>query len=233
MPIYSKNCTQCGNRFEPRIGTQSHCSMACAYKTISDKRRNRVICTCQKCGKNFETKAYAKDTAKYCSKACWSTRRIPNLKTCPRCNNEFDTPDKRKIYCSQECRKNDMVGENAAAYKHGQSNRDRDKHSLALRLWRISVFSRDGYQCVTCGTKGKIHAHHIKSWADFPEHRFDVDNGATLCEKCHGLIHGKNFATRRNKKCPTCGNKTTGRGVNGRCKSCAGKESYTKNHLSK
>ena len=61
--------------------------------------------------------------------------------------------------------------------------------------WRTQVFERDNHTCRRCFTrsgdwsaKGKrvnLVAHHIKSWQDYPELRYDVDNGATLCVKCH------------------------------------------------
>jgi hypothetical protein len=55
--------------------------------------------------------------------------------------------------------------------------------------WRTAVYERDGYTCRECGSKGQIVAHHIKQWAHYPELRFDVDNGITLCDDCHALKH--------------------------------------------
>jgi len=44
----------------------------------------------------------------------------------------------------------------------------------------------DGKQsCGHCGAKPRLHADHIKPWKDYPELRFDVSNGRTLCEDCH------------------------------------------------
>lgn len=57
--------------------------------------------------------------------------------------------------------------------------------------WRTAVFDRDEYKCVLCDNKeGKaLHAHHKKSWTDYPELRYDVSNGMTVCENCHKRLH--------------------------------------------
>jgi hypothetical protein len=59
--------------------------------------------------------------------------------------------------------------------------------SLEYKNWRRCVFERDKYTCVNCGDSrgGNLNADHIKSFADYPDLRFEVSNGRTLCEPCH------------------------------------------------
>ena len=57
---------------------------------------------------------------------------------------------------------------------------------IEFRLWREAVFARDNWNCQKTGIKGgKLIPHHILNFAEYPKLRFAIDNGITLCEKCH------------------------------------------------
>ena len=72
-----------------------------------------------------------------------------------------------------------------------------DEERLANRdlyeniVWRNKVFERDAYTCQICHDNrgGNLEAHHLNSYTDFPEERFVVDNGVTLCRDCHKMFH--------------------------------------------
>jgi len=95
-------------------------------------------------------------------------------------------------------------GENHWNWQGGKSTMaHRIRQSKEYKLWRKAVFERDNYICIWCGAKfikGKtgrviLHADHIKPFSLFPELRFAIDNGRTLCVDCHK----KTFSYRNNK----------------------------------
>lgn len=59
--------------------------------------------------------------------------------------------------------------------------------SPRYKEWRTAVFTRDNYTCVICGNNesGNLQADHIMPFSLFPDLRFDIDNGRTLCKPCH------------------------------------------------
>jgi len=59
-----------------------------------------------------------------------------------------------------------------------------DRNSKEIARWKNAVLKRDG-KCIECGNKDKLEVHHIIPWIIAPELRTDIQNGETLCQKCH------------------------------------------------
>lgn len=94
-------------------------------------------------------------------------------------------------------------GENTPNWRGGTSRSYKTGYySPEYKQWRKSCFERDNYTCQECGITGdKIYltVHHIKSFAHYPELRFNLENGKTLCESCHSKTD--NYRGRnKNKK---------------------------------
>jgi len=98
-------------------------------------------------------------------------------------------PIERRIKMSENKK---MQGKNNPNWKGGITPINNSiRTSMEARLWKGSVFFRDDWTCQDCGKRGngELHAHHIKPFATFPDLRFAIDNGITLCKKCHKKIH--------------------------------------------
>jgi len=88
--------------------------------------------------------------------------------------------------CATEANSDKMRGSLSPLYKGTRTNAKIIRDSLQYKRWRQSVFKRDNFTCQCCGAfGGKLNVHHIKSFSDYPDLRFDVDNGITMCEQCH------------------------------------------------
>ncbi len=65
------------------------------------------------------------------------------------------------------------------------------RFSTEYKNWRKAIFERDNYTCQICGirpAKGNsvvLNADHIKPQSLFPELRYELNNGRTLCKSCH------------------------------------------------
>ena len=80
-----------------------------------------------------------------------------------------------------------LLGINNPFWKGGVTPKNRSiRTSAEYVLWRTAVFKRDSYTCIWCGQSGiELEADHIKPFSLYPELRFAIDNGRTLCKDCH------------------------------------------------
>lgn len=76
-------------------------------------------------------------------------------------------------------------------WKGGTSSvRNADFKNPLYIAFRNGVLTRDKYTCQKCTVRGLgLHAHHLKSWAEYPDLRYVISNGVTLCRSCHYSEH--------------------------------------------
>ena len=81
-------------------------------------------------------------------------------------------------------------GEKSPVWKGGIHDERWDRLQPVYREWRQSVFIRDHFICRKClKHQDKLEAHHIYNWNDYPDKRYDFDNGITFCVDCHIEFH--------------------------------------------
>ena len=85
-------------------------------------------------------------------------------------------------------------GERSIHYKHGLGDISANfghsrEHTIGYALWKKEVLERDNYTCQHCQSKENLRVHHIESYVNHPDLRISVDNGITLCNKCHKKLH--------------------------------------------
>ncbi len=92
-----------------------------------------------------------------------------------------------------EFKKGQFAKEKHPFWKGGVTKESRlIRGSKEFKEWRKKVFERDNYTCQKCFKQGVfLHPHHIKEFSKYPEIRFNLDNGITLCKECHHKLHKK------------------------------------------
>ena len=190
--MLEKECIICGKLFpkDKRVSmkiweTQTRfCSQQCVSKdkTILANRKKGIIQSYKdgrqiwNKGKELHYEVWNKGKGDYAKKlgfGKWMTGKKLSIET------------REKMSKAQR-------GENGTNWQGGITKINNTiRRSLQYRLWREAVFRRDDWTCQACGVKsgqGKkviLHADHIKPFAYYPELRFEITNGRTLCRSCH------------------------------------------------
>lgn len=156
--------------------------------------RGKIV-NCKVCGKekyfqNWQLASPVK--GKFCSKECCyrgrelkGTFQNGHKDLVPKSSRGHspETIEKMKIVN----RRNAKRGELSPLYRGGlRSERRKAMAKWEYKEWRNNVFKRDDYTCQMCFKKNiYLEADHIKPWSKYPELRYDIENGRTLCRDCH------------------------------------------------
>lgn len=162
------------------------------------KQRGLKEKTCEYCNASY----MGKKGSKYCSLSCGAFARPtpisndgsfkPNQKSWNTGLKVSGMSGKTHAPETKEKMRQSSSGANGTNWKGGITHESyRMRRSGRYADWRTQVFKRDHYTCQFCkarsqkGSRVVLNADHIKPFAFYPELRFDVSNGRTLCEPCH------------------------------------------------
>lgn len=186
-----KECAVCHTIFSKPtdLGTvawniRKYCSQPCTIKArmghpVSDETKNKLRETST--GYRHTEESLRKMRIAQKGRIAWN-KKSPVYLLCMQCGQKkqikwVDVGHAK--FCSTAC---------AGQYSDQGKTKEHQKirSSARYRQWRRQVFERDNFTCQECGQKGgTLNADHIKRFADFPELRFEISNGRTLCESCH------------------------------------------------
>ena len=99
--------------------------------------------------------------------------------------------------CFNLARLRSTVGNKNPRYNKNLTDEERLSRRYQLggnnvRKWSKQIMERENYTCQICNKHGgNLNAHHLNGWNAFPEQRFDLDNGVTLCTDCHKEFHSQ------------------------------------------
>ena len=164
---------------------------------------------CDFCGLDIYKRKSAIRPHNYCSKKCCGEgirKRVFII--CKSCGREHQRPYSQvkwrgSGFCSRKCKGEWMSeaqkGEKNPQWQGGVSSiNHRLRASKKWKIWRAEVFKRDDYTCCDCGgrsAKGRhiiLHPHHKLLFSEYPNSRFLIANGKTLCIDCHKTKHYAN-----------------------------------------
>lgn len=165
---------------------------------------------CEVCKKEYRVKPCLLERSKCCSKSCANLQmkkytppwelgqkikkenpkgKFIECNFCKKSIYKYPRDIKRcsYLFCNRQCKiKWSKTSLNPLWKGDSYPENKRLRQSAKYKNWRKKILLKDNYTCQICGLRGgRLTADHIKSWCMFPENRFDIDNGRTLCFTCH------------------------------------------------
>lgn len=91
-----------------------------------------------------------------------------------------------RLYCSEKCKYECSLYRRT---KYPKGFKTAPNGTEFPRFIKEEIFKRDKYKCQICGETHRLQAHHIYPGSTHPILSNDVNNGITLCKKCHKKVH--------------------------------------------
>ena len=103
----------------------------------------------------------------------------------------FKTFRMSENFLCKKCYIKSISGKNAYNWNGGyNSEKIAFRKTYEFKRFIKIVLKRDNYTCQCCGKiGGKLNVHHLDGYNWCEEKRTDINNGITLCEKCHNDFH--------------------------------------------
>lgn len=157
-------CKHCGKEYKPKAKDRiTYCSRECSFadkKAKPKEPKEKLICTCVVCGKQFEGRKNSKlcngdkcrkeyNNIKYHENAIIKHDKNASAIHCKECGKLF-APSygcKRRSFCSDKCSK-----------KYGRKQGKHKRRSILKQVEHINysdlnIFKRDKWMCQLCGKK--------------------------------------------------------------------------------
>ena len=188
----NKNGWRIGCRYtNKRWKTAKYCSQKCYWNDYPNRPHNGegkgIKGKCLICGKIVKKGGRNREQVLkgicYCSQECFHKSRI---------GIKFKITGKglENIRRASKIHGLSIRGKNAPNWKGGVSRKNHRRENIKYREWRKAVYRRDFWTCQDCREKQKHPiAHHLKGWNEYPNLRYMVENGITLCRGCHKKRH--------------------------------------------
>jgi hypothetical protein len=166
-------------------------------KGCPNKVSKKVAFYCEICGKEWVDFPSRIGKKRFCSNKCRGKSLVVSCRNRSKGNDwgsfrkiDKDYRDKMSKIMKGKIRPNiskAKMGSKNPNWRGGISPiNKRIRRSSKFLQWRKKVFERDNYTCQKCGKRGgELHPDHIKQFAYYPELRFELSNGRTLCKRCH------------------------------------------------
>lgn len=159
--------------------------------SLNKKDKIRKVCSC---GKEILTYPCLKETRKFCSRKCsdlsrkgmtpWNKDMKMSEEHCEKLSQAH-----KGIKCPWNIiRLKGKFGAEALNYRGGVSSvkRENKRNDSAYQAWVKEIRRRDGKcRLLNENCRGYLTVHHILTWAEYPEERYNVNNGITLCQGHH------------------------------------------------